>query len=328
MRKILFAAPLAAVLAIAAGCASAPQQRQAPQEQTPIWETWDYHPSIERGLEIIINSEKGLSLARQMKTPDGGEMIYGPLTGPWPRYYPSRDRIVLPEYTRDLDYSTGMSAAFGIALRKSYERLGLDDMTVEAVQLAALDRVETALELGIPLGEADKTQAGKELVREICAYIFDGEEAFLSDISRSAQLRDPEYGFPYETLDSVTFWLTKAEKNTGERAFVEAMTERDQDRARRGVITQEEANANALRLTSDSMDNLQKYQRELSFSTSRRINQARRNYELALREHGLWAQKNSALMKTWAEKMPVCDYMTRVIKTVRPSPPASSSDKR
>jgi len=283
---------------------------QASRANIPLHESWNYNPSIERGLEILISCPAGERLALKLPARGGTALAYSEINGPWPKYDPETDRVLLPEYSRGLDYTVGMEAAFGMALRQSYQDLGLEDFSIELLQMAALKRVETALELGIPFEESQKTPAGRQLLDEACVYVYDGQKTLLQELERKTLIANPEYGFPYERMEAIFGWLKKAD-NPGEDTFEKVMYQWDLERAHRGVIPLAKANANAMRLSSMTPEEQQFMQRDKSFSLTRKVGAARGKYSSALSENRSWAKKNAALLKERAAEMIFCNFRIR-----------------
>lgn len=295
------------------GCARKNLASRVEQPQSaniPLRESWNYNPSIERGLEILVSCPSGEKLARRLPSAGGTSIAYSDIKGPWSKYDPETDRVLIPEYTRGLDFTAGMEAAFGMALRQSYNDLGLEDFSVELFQMASIKRVEAALELGIPFRESQKTPAGRQLLDEACVLLYDGQRTLLEELERRALVANPEYGFPYEKMEGIIAWLHKAD-SPGEETFEKVMYRWDQERARRGVITLAKANSNALRLASLTPEEQQFMQRDKSFSLTRKVGEARRKYSAALSDNRVWTKKNAALLEQRAAEMIFCNFRIR-----------------
>lgn len=271
-----------------------------------------FEPSIERGLELLGKTRDGKELLAFMEK-NPVDIRYAPLNGPWPRYEPYDQVILIPDTARLNDKVISILAGRGLTIHKIFADTRITDMLVEVEEVAALSQSRFALEMGVDQEAFRKSAAGRGILREVCAYLVEGQAKLLEYSRRQALGVNESYGRPYDTIAQAKRWLAKTNDGVTEGNLAQVIEKRNTDRVRRKMITQAEANRQNAKARALDASSALRMQREYFFTAERTLNDMQHLKDRSVNDDLIWRRANEDLLLRNVNGLTECgQYVTDI----------------
>jgi|GEM_PF-2272966 len=271
-----------------------------------------FEPSIERGMELLGKTPDGRKLLAFMEK-QPVDIRYAPLNGPWPRYVPSEKVILIPDSARHNDKVVGILVGRGLTEHKVFAETSISDMLSEVTEVSALAQARFALELGVDQDAFRKSAPGRGILREVCAYLVEGQAKIIEYSRRQALGVNESYGRPYDTVAQAKHWLAKTNEGVTEGNLAQVIEKRNAERVRRKMMTQAEAYRQNARVRALDASSALRMQREYFFTVERTLNDMQALKDRSVNDDLIWRRDNENLLLKNVNDLTECgQYVTDV----------------
>ena len=204
-------------------------------------------PSIERAFDVLARTRQGGQLLKFLyKNPVRFE--YSNSAGNCHKFSLNKGLIFLPLEMKGSDHVLALALARAAHVYRLYALTGLDELISEEEELAALFQAHLALDMNLAGGEFEKAENAAKMKKDFCTYIMNPSRYTMAQARKEALGFDPDCQRPLETLTAQQTWLGKIRQAMNEDNFPQLLSERDQQRVRKGMMTMSEAMKNDARV--------------------------------------------------------------------------------
>lgn len=263
-------------------------------------------PSIERALDVLASVPEGRKLVNFLyKRPVRFE--YSNTPGLCYKFSLKTGKIFLPAEFRGSDTLLALELGRAAYIYRLYAGSGLEEITAEEEEIAALFQARMGLEINL----LNSDFAGKKFAGGIkaafCTYILDGSHYAVQGARASALSPDADCQRPLETLQNQRVWLEKTRQAINDETFFQLLYDRDQQKVRKGVMSQSEAMKNDANIRSLPTYETYRFQRTFYDKQSNIFSRFEKAYRKALQDDDAWRAANAGAVQRAREEFSACN---------------------
>ena len=287
---------LLTVIALAAACAG-PQKKEI---------SLTSEPSIERALDTLASVSEGRKLLEFLyKNPVLFEYSNSP--GLCCKFSLKTGKIFLPAEFRGSDTLLALILGRAAYVYRLHAESGFEEIIAEEEETAALFQARMGLELNLLNSDfAGKKFAGG-IKTDFCIYILDGSRHAAQAARALALSQDADCQRPLETLQDQRVWLEKTRQAISDETFFQLLYDRDQQKVRKGLISQFEAMKNDANIRAIPTAEIYRFQRALYSTQSDIFSRFEKTYREALQNDEAWRTANAGAIQRAREEFSACN---------------------
>ena len=266
-------------------------------------------PSIERALDKLASIPEGEKLVNFLyKKPARFE--YSNTPGFCNKFSLKARYIFLPSGLRDSDTLLALALGRAAYVYRLYTESGLEDVIVEEEEAAALFQARTALEINVLNQDLEKEKFAQEIKSDLCTYITDGSRYAAQKARALALSSDADCQRPLETLEGLRSWLERIKQSMTDETFFQTffqlLYDRDQQKVRKGLLSQSDAMKNDANIRAMPMYDIFRFQRSFYDKQHDIFSKFEKAYRRALEEDKAWYSNNYSLLQHAKEEFSAC----------------------
>ncbi|HAF95638.1 MAG: hypothetical protein A2X34_06220 [Elusimicrobia bacterium GWC2_51_8] len=287
---------LLAVIALAAACAG-PQKKEI---------SLTGEPSIERALDTLASVSEGRKLVDFLyKNPVRFEYLN--TSRLCTRFSLKTGKILLPAEFRGSDTFLALTLGRAAYIYRLHAESGFEEIIAEEEEAAALFQARMGLELNLLNSDfAGKKFAGG-IKTDFCIYILDGSRHAAQAARALALSPDADCQRPLETLRDQRVWLEKTRQAINDETFFQLLHDRDQQKIRKGLISQFEAMKNDANIRALPTAEIYRFQRALYSAQSDIFSRFEKAYREATQDDDAWRAANAGAIQRAREEFSTCN---------------------